>query len=46
MWPNFLQNTTLPAVEQTILFAERRHGFVAGTLRTLGLRVTKRVIFQ
>jgi flagellar basal-body rod protein FlgB len=36
MWPNFLQNTTLPAVEQTIMFAERRHGLLAGNIANAG----------
>jgi flagellar basal-body rod protein FlgB len=32
MWTHFLQNTSLPAVEQTIYFAERRHGLLASNV--------------
>ena len=35
MWDNWLNNSTLPALEQTALFAERRHQLLAGNIANL-----------
>ena len=32
MWPTFFRNSSLPALEQTIQFAERRHQLLAGNV--------------
>jgi flagellar basal-body rod protein FlgB len=35
MWGNWLNNSTLPALEQTAQFAERRHQLLAGNIANL-----------
>lgn len=32
MWPSIFNESTLPALEQTVLFAERRHALLAGNV--------------